>query len=387
MVCGVRLDREGAYMELKEKRMGLIPFTNLKAQYQSIKPEIDAAIQRVFESSQFILGKEVANFEASFARYCKVEHAIGVNSGTSALHLALLAAGVGSGDEVITVPFTFVATVSAIQYTGAKPVFVDVEPKSLTIDVTQIEKAITPKTKAIIPVHLFGQPADIDSILALAKNKGLKVIEDAAQAHGAQYKGKPVGGFGDLGCFSFYAGKNLGACGEGGAVTTNCAEMAEKIRQLRNWGSQKKYVYQIQGYNYRLEGIQGAILGVKLKHLDKWNQARQKNAQTYNEFFKGSGIVTPTVMSYGTHVYHVYAIRTPSRDQIHQALNEQEVQSLIHYPIPLHLQPSLVDLGYGEGDFPVAEKAAKEVLSLPIYPELKKEEMEKISNIVLEKGR
>src|ERR1035437_8012856 len=273
----------------------MIPFVDLRAQYHSIKQEVDAAIARVLENSAFILGSEVAAFEKEFAAYCGALYAAGVNSGTSALHLALLAAGVGPGDEVITVPFTFVDTVAAVGYTGARPVFVDIDPPLYTIDVGRIEAAITPRTKVILPVHLYGQPADMDPILEIARRHNLLVIEDAAQAHGALYKGKRVGSLGDIGCFSFYPGKNLGAYGEGGAVVTNHPEHNRIIRMLRDWGAEKRYHHVLKGYNYRMEGIQGAILRVKLRKLDQWTACRQAYAREYTKLLEGSGVLTPTV--------------------------------------------------------------------------------------------
>jgi dTDP-4-amino-4,6-dideoxygalactose transaminase len=348
----------------------VIPFVDLKAQYQSIKPEIDDAIQRVLDSTQFILGEEVAGFETEFAAYCNARHAIGVNTGTSALHLALLALGIGPGDEVITVPFTFVASVAAIVYTGARPVFVDIDPRSFTMDVRQIEAAVTPATKAILPVHLYGQPADMDPILAIAQRYGLAVVEDAAQAHGAEYKGRRVGSLGDLGCFSFYPGKNLGAYGEGGAVVTNSSEHTRTIRMLRDWGAERKYHHVLKGYNYRLEGMQGAILRVKLRHLETWTAARRAHAARYTRLLDGGSLQLPAEMPYARHVYHVYAVRTAQRASLQQALNDAGIQTGIHYPIPVHLLPAYADLGYGAGDFPCAEQAANEVLSLPMYAEL-----------------
>jgi len=357
----------------------MIPFVDLKAQYRSIKGEVDAAIARVLESGQFVLGDEVAAFEDEFAAYCRVRYAIGVNSGTSALHLALLAAGIGPGDEVITVPFTFIATVAAIVYTGARPVFVDIEPRSCTMDVSQIENSITPHTKAILPVHLYGQPADMDPILEIGRRYGLIVIEDAAQAHGAEYKGRRVGSISDLGCFSFYPGKNLGAYGEGGAVTTNNAAYACAIRMLRDWGTERKYYHEVKGYNYRMEGIQGAILRVKLHHLETWTEARRAHATRYNALLSGSTVDTPTDMPYARHVYHVYAVRTSQRDVLQQSLHAQGIQTGIHYPIPIHLQAAYADLGYQSGSFPYSEQLARHVLSLPMYPEISKAQLETIS--------
>jgi dTDP-4-amino-4,6-dideoxygalactose transaminase len=354
----------------------------LKAQYQSIKLEIDAAIQNVLESSQFVLGEEVENFEKEFAAYCQAAHAIGVNSGTSALHLALLAAGIGPGDEVITVPFTFAATVAAILYTGARPVFVDIEPRSFTMDVSQIEQAVSKRTKAILPVHLYGQPADMDPILETARQHKLVVIEDAAQAHGAEYKGRRVGAIGDLGCFSFYPGKNLGAYGEGGAVTTNNERYAGEVRALRDWGQKKKYYHALKGYNYRMEALQGAVLRVKLRHLESWTEARRTHAVRYDQLLTRCVVKTPEAMPYGRHVYHVYAICTAQRDGLQKRLNAAGVQTGIHYPIPVHLQEAYADLGYQHGDFPQSEIASGEVLSLPMFAELTNEQIKTVAKEV-----
>ena len=347
-----------------------VPYLDLKAQYQSIKPEIDAAIARVLESCQFVLGPEVAGFEQEFAAYCGTAECIALNSGTSALHLALLAAGVGPGDEVITVPFTFVASVSAVTYAGARPVLVDIDPRSFTMDPAQIEAAITPRTKAILPVHLYGQSADMDPIMEIARRHRLVVIEDAAQAHGAKYKGRPVGSIGDMACFSFYPGKNLGAYGEGGAVTTNNPEHARTIRMLRDWGQDRKYHHVLRGFNYRMEGFQGAILRVKLRHLEAWTEARRAVVRQYDELLADAGVETPKEMPWGRHVYHVYTLRTDDRDGLQSALQADGIQTGIHYPVPAHLQPAYADLGYGRGAFPRSEAAAEQVLSLPLYPEL-----------------
>jgi dTDP-4-amino-4,6-dideoxygalactose transaminase len=360
----------------------VIPFVDLKAQHAEIKDEISAAIQHVIDTCQFTLGPEVSAFETEFAAYCQSEQGIAVNSGTSALHLALLAAGIGPGDEVITVPFTFVATVSAIYYTGAKPVFVDIDPRSFTMDATQIEAAITPRTKAIIPVHLYGQTADMDPILSIAKKRGLIVIEDAAQAHGAEYKARRAGSMGDMGCFSFYPGKNLGAVGEGGMVTTNNPEFARTIRMLRDWGAEKKYQHVLKGYNYRMEGIQGAVLRVKLRRLESWTEARRTAAAHYDRLFAGSSVPTPEAAPYARHVYHVYAIRTAQRQAWQAALQEQGVQTGIHYPIPVHLLPAFADLGYARGQFPHSEQAADEVLSLPMFPGLTAEQCGQVAEAV-----
>ena len=362
----------------------MIPFVDLKAQYQSIKEEVNGAIQGVLDSCQFTLGSEVVAFEKEFAEYSGSVHGMGVNTGTSALHLALLAAGVGKGDEVITVPFTFVATVSAIDYTGAKAVFVDIDPVTFTMDPKQVEAAITPRTRAIIPVHLYGQTADMDPIMAIAKKHGLVVIEDAAQAHGAEYKGRRCGSIGDMGCFSFYPGKNLGAAGEGGMVVTANPEFARTIRMLRDWGAEKKYHHVLKGYNFRLEGIQGAILRVKLRHLEKWTEARRSAAKRYDSLLIGSGVGLPKQMGYARHVYHIYAVRTNDRAAMQEALNAQGVQTGIHYPFPVHLLPAFADLGYTAGQFPHSERAANEVLSLPMFPELTQEQSVVVSRAVRE---
>ncbi|GAA3104680.1 DegT/DnrJ/EryC1/StrS family aminotransferase [Rhizobium viscosum] len=349
----------------------MIPFLDLKAQYQSIKSEIDAAVLGVLASGQYILGEEVVRLEQEFADFCEVKHAIAVNTGTSALHLSLLAAGVGPGDEVITVPFTFVATVSAICYTGARPVFVDVEPVTLTMDAAQLEAKITARTKAIIPVHLYGQMADMDAIKAIADHHRIPVIEDACQAHGARYKGARAGSIGTSGCFSFYPGKNLGACGEGGIIVTNRDDHAKTMRMLRDWGQEQRYHHLLKGFNYRMDAIQGAILRIKLRHLEAWTEARRAHARRYSSLLAGSAhLKTPVEITDRRHVYHVYAIRSRDRDELQRVLSAEGIQSGLHYPIPVHLQKAHADLGYQAGDFPVSEAAAREVLSLPIYPEM-----------------
>ena len=360
----------------------MIPFVDLRAQYLSIKHDVDAAIQGVLDSCQFTLGNEVSAFEQEFAAYCACTHGIGVNTGTSALHLALLAAGVGPGDEVITVPFTFVATVSAIGYTGARPVFVDIDPRSYTMDPAAIERAIGPRTKAIVPVHLYGQPADMDPILDIARRRGLAVIEDACQAHGAEYKGRRAGSMGDLGCFSFYPGKNLGAYGEGGMVVTHDAGHARTIRMLRDWGAEKKYHHVLKGFNFRLEGIQGAVLRVKLRHLEQWTQARRAAAAHYDALLAGTGVATPHAGEDMRHVYHLYVVRTARRQAWQDALGAQGIQTGIHYPTPVHLLPAYADLGHRAGDFPHAEQAANEVLSLPMFPELTASQCETVAQAV-----
>jgi len=305
-----------------------------------------------------------------------------VNSGTSALHLALLAAGIGPGDEVITVPFTFVATVAAIRYTGARPVFVDIDPGSLTMDPKRLETALTPRTRAVLPVHLYGQPADMDPIVAFARRHDLVVIEDAAQAHGARYNGRRVGSLGDIACFSFYPGKNLGAYGEGGAVVTASADVAKTVRMLRDWGQEQKYMHVLRGFNYRLEGIQGAVLSVKLKYLDEANRRRAVNAWRYSHLLEGAGVEMPRTMPDRTHVFHVYAVRSKHRDALQRHLTERQVQTGIHYPVPVHLTPAHADLGYHQGDFPESERAANEVLSLPMFPELTEEQIVTVAEAV-----
>jgi dTDP-4-amino-4,6-dideoxygalactose transaminase len=358
----------------------MIPFVDLKAQYRTIKPEIRQAIDEVLESQHFVLGPQVKAFEHEFAAYTSSQYAIGVNTGTSALHLALLAAGVGPGDEVITVPFTFVASVASIVYTGARPVLVDIDPLSYTIDPARIEAAITPRTKAILPVHLYGRPADMDPILAIAHRHGLLVIEDAAQAHGAEYRGRRAGSLGDLGCFSFYPGKNLGAYGEGGAVTTNNPEFARAVRMLRDWGAETKYNHILKGYNFRLEEIQAAVLRVKLRHVQAWTTARRAHARRYSALLAGTPVVTPREMDDARHVYHIYAIRSNDRAGLQQSLTAAGVQTGIHYPIPVHLLPAHADLGYAPGDFPHSERAAAEVLSLPMYAELAAEQLQAVAD-------
>ena len=358
----------------------MIPYVDLKAQYAGIQEEIRAAVNEALASCQFVLGPAVAEFEREFAAYCGARHAAGVNSGTSALHLALLAAGIGPGDEVITTPFTFVATVATIQYAGARPVLADIEPGSFTIDPRRIEATITARTKAIVPVHLYGQTADMDPILELARQRKLVVIEDAAQAHGAEYKGRRAGSLGDMACFSFYPVKNLGAYGEGGAVTTNGPEYDRKLRMLRNWGAERRYQHLLKGYNYRMDGIQGAVLRVKLRHLEDWTEARRALARRYGEML--DPVTAPLEMPYARHVYHAYTIRTQQRAGLEAALREAGIETAIHYPVPVHLQPAYADLGFRRGDFPEAERAANEVLSLPIFPELTVEQVQTVAAAV-----
>lgn len=361
-----------------------IPLVDLKAQYTSVKPEIDAAIQRVIDNTSFILGKEVSEFEKNFAAFCRAQFCIGIDSGTAALHLALLLCDVKPGDEVITTTHTFIATAEVISVIGANPVFVDIDPRTYNIDPNKIERAITPRTKAIIPVHLYGQPAEMDAILEIARRHNLRVIEDAAQAHGAEYRGRRAGTMGDIACFSFYPGKNLGAYGDAGAIVTNNAELAERARMLRDHGRRAKYEHLIVGYGYRLDALQAAILGAKLPHLENWNARRRAIADYYTELLTNADVVTPYVPPYITPIYHIYAIRHAQRDELQKHLKARGIETGIHYPIPLHLQPVYANLGYKRGDFPHAEKAAHEVLSLPMYPELTDAQVEMIVQAVKE---
>jgi dTDP-4-amino-4,6-dideoxygalactose transaminase len=362
--------------------MSKVPFVDLRAQYASIKPEIDRAIARVIENCHFILGPDVEAFEAALASWCGVTHAVGVNSGTSALHLALLAAGVKPGDEVITVSYTFVATAAAILYCGATPVYVDIDPASCTMDSARLEAAITPRTRVIMPVHLYGQCADMDPILSIARRHKLVVIEDAAQAHGATYRGRPAGSMGDLACFSFYPGKNLGAYGEGGAVVTNRDEWAAEMRVLRDQGQSRKYHHTRVGYNYRLEGLQGAVLGVKLTHLDRWNAARRDHAAAYRRVLAGSPVRVLSDMSWGTGVVHVFPVFTPERDALQAHLTAAGIATGIHYPIPVHLQPAFADPRYPAGSLPHTELAARQTLSLPMFAELTRDHIATVADAI-----
>ena len=355
-----------------------IRFADLATQNARLRPELDAAIAGVLDRSEFVLGPPVARFESKFAAYCGTDAAIGVNSGTSALHLALLAAGVKAGDEVITTAFTFVATVAAIGYAGARPVLVDISPATFTIDPAQIEAAITPRTRAIVPVHLYGQPADMDPILDIAGRHGLVVIEDACQAHGAEYRGRRVGSLGDAGCFSFYPSKNLGACGEGGMVVTSDPAIDRQVRLLRDWGQSSSYEHIVQGFNYRMEGLQGAVLCVKLGYLEQWNAARRANAARYNAAVHGPDIRAPQAMPYCRHVYHVYAARTSRRAQVQETFLRMGIETRVHYPHPIHLLEPWRHLGMREGSLPEAERAAREVLSIPVHPELSPEQVDRV---------
>ncbi len=351
-----------------------VPFLNLIAAYEDIKDEVLPAIENTLSKGQFVLGPAVAAFEKDFADFCNTKHAIGVNTGTSALHMALLAAGVGDGDEVITVSHTFVATVAAICYAGAKPVLVDIDPVRMTMDPACIEAAITPKTKAIIPVHLYGQTADMQPILDIAKKHNLIVIEDACQAHGATYQGIVAGSMGHMGCFSFYPGKNLGAYGEGGAITTNDDNYVKRAKILRDWGAEVRYKHEEFGFNARLEGIQGTVLGIRLKYLANLNAKRAEIAAIYDKGLQDIELTTPWKDPSSLHVYHIYAVRTPRRNELQTFLQDNDIQTGLHYPIPVHLQKAYKFLGYSKGQLPISEQAASEVLSLPMCPYLNAEQ-------------
>ena len=361
-----------------------VKFVDLSAQHKALESEIKAVFDRVLANCSFVLGPEVDKFEKAFAAYCGAAHCIAVTNGTAALQLVLQGLGVGPGDEVITVAHTFIATAEAINAAGARPVFVDILPDSYTMNPSKLEAAITPRTKAIIPVHLYGQPADMDAINAIAAKHNLPVIEDSCQAHGAKYKGRPTGSLGRAACFSFYPSKNLGACGEGGAITTNDAELAKKVRMLRDHGSVKKYEHDFPAYNLRLEGIQGGVLAVKLPHLDGWNANRRALAKRYDELFTGSKVLTPKQMNYAQHVYHLYVVVVEDREALKKALSEQGIENGLHYPIPLHLQKAYADLGYKKGDFPVSEHVAANHVSLPMYAELPMEHVEFVAKTVRE---
>jgi len=362
-----------------------VPFLDLKSQYETMKDEIHTAINQVIDKTAFAGGPFVEQFEKEFARFCNCAHAVGVGSGTDALWLPLLALGVGSGDEVITVPSTFIATAEAISFCGATPVFVDIEERTYNMNPRLLESAITQKTKAIIPVHLFGQPVDMDPIMEIARKHNLYVIEDACQAHGSEYKGNKAGSMGDAAAFSFYPGKNLGAYGEGGAVVTNNAELAKIMKMFRDHGQSQKYYHGIIGWNARLDGLQGSILSAKLRHLDKWNEARRNHAHTYTKLLSGTdGVITPYEADYAKHVYHIYAIRVKDRDTLISRLAERDIFCGIHYPVPVHLQQAYSSLGLGKESFPIAEKCAEEFVSLPMFAELTGEQVEYVAQTIKE---
>lgn len=359
----------------------MIPFSELKTQYENIKQEIQEAFNQVFESSWFILGKNVTEFEREFASYCHAKYGIGVGSGTEALHLALLACGIQPGDEVITVANTAVPTISAISLAGARPVLVDIDPATYTINPELIPEKITARTKVILPVHLYGQPVDMDPLLEIAYQNGLRVIEDACQAHGAEYKGKKIGALGDIGCFSFYPSKNLGAYGDGGIVTTNDPQLAEQVWLLRNYGQRKRYYHDVVGFNSRLDELQAAFLRKKLNHLDEWNKRRRQLAQIYHDHLE-QVVVRPLAKEYAYHIYHLYVIRCLEREKLQNYLTENNIQTLIHYPVPVHIQKAYVDLNIEPGSLPITEQYASEILSLPMFPELKDEDVFYVADMI-----
>jgi len=360
-----------------------IPFVDLRSQHVFLSEEIGLAVSSVLSESSFTLGKQVKQFEEEFASFCGADYAVGVGSGTDALHLALRALGVGPGDEVITVPNTYIATVEAVIMCGARPVFVDIDEETYLMDASRLEDAITEKTKAIIPVHLYGQPADMAAILSVATRHGIKVLEDACQSHGASIGNAKTGCFGDAACFSFYPSKNLGAIGDGGIVVTNDGEISERVARLRSHGEENKYSHIEPGFCSRLHGIQASVLRVKLKHLERWNKARRYNAHVYDSLLEESAVERPQCKDSNYHVYHLYVIRAENRDKLREHLAAQNIEAGIHYPIPLHLQPALKKYGYKKGDFPVAEKVSDEILSLPMFPELREPDIERVAREVI----
>jgi dTDP-4-amino-4,6-dideoxygalactose transaminase len=367
--------------------MERIPYLDIQAQYDGIRSEVLTALGEICESGRFAQGPATLDFEKKFATYCGVNHCVSLNSGTSALHLALRCLNVGPGDEVVTVSMTFIATAWAISYVGATPVFVDIDPVRRTLCPDNLEAAITSRTRAIIPVHLYGMPAEMDRIVAIAEQHGLPVIEDAAQAHGARYRGRLVGQFGQIACFSFYPTKNLGAYGEGGALITNDASLAQRARSLRDHAQSQKYLHNEIGFNYRMDTFQGAVLSIKLKHLDEWNTARVGCARHYTELLKDSSYKLPTHISDSECVWHCYVIESPERDRIRSALQDVGIQSAVHYPVPVHLQKAYAHLGYRSGDLPVTEALCEHCLSLPIYPELSKEKILTVASSLLDLER
>jgi dTDP-4-amino-4,6-dideoxygalactose transaminase len=359
-----------------------VPFVDLQADYQELKPQIDAAIQQVLDTSSYILGPAVSAFEPAFADFCRVDHAVGVNSGYSAIELALRAYGIGPGDEVITQANTFIATILPILNVGATPVLIDIEPDYYNLDPKRLEPAITPATRAIMPVHLYGHPADMGPIMEIAQRHNLLVIEDSAQAHGATYNGRRTGGLGHAAAFSFYPAKNLGAFGDAGAFTSNEPAATEQVRLLRNLGQPVKYLHDLHGFNYRMDSIHAAILGVKLNHLEAWNDNRRVLARRYNELLAGLPIVTPAEAPWAEHVYHLYIIRTARRAELMEHLGQHGVASALHYPVPPHLQKALAHLGYGLGDFPLTEQYAHEILSLPMYPSMTRAAQDRVAEVL-----
>jgi len=369
-------------MTTRNETAHAVPYLDLPAQMKVIRKDVDAAIARTLDHCSFCLGPDVAQFEKDFARFCGAEHCVGFNNGTSALHAAMLLLDVGRGDEVITTPSTFVATSWAISYVGAKPVFVDIEDATFNLNPALVERAITPRTKAVLPVHLYGHPVDLDPLLAISRKHNLPLVEDAAQAHGAKYRGKTVGTFGVISCFSFYPGKNLGAYGEGGGLVTNNAAFAARARALREHGSSQRYYHDEVGFNYRMEGIQGAVLGVKLKYLEAWTRERARVAHRYHALLAGTPLLLPREAEYAHSAWHLYVVRHPRRDELKKHLEAHQIGCALHYPLPLHLQKCYASLGHREGAFPIAEKAARECLSLPIYPELTDAQILRVANVI-----
>jgi dTDP-4-amino-4,6-dideoxygalactose transaminase len=363
-----------------------IPLVDLKVQYRSLEGELNRAVQAVMERGDFILGGEVSEFEEEFAAFCGANYCVGMATGTDAIHLGLLACGIRQGDEVITAANSFIASASGISFSGAKPVFADIDPKTYTLDPASIEKAITPRTKALLPVHLYGQMCDMDAIMDIARRHSLKVVEDACQAHGAEWKGRRAGSFGNIAAFSFYPGKNLGAYGDGGAATTNDPAIADHLKMLRNYGQRVKYQHDFLAFNSRLDTMQAAILRVKLRHMEKWNEMRRQAATHYTEILAPKGVPTPSVSPSAAHVFHIYAIRSKRRDELVKFLNGKGIGAGIHYPVAIPLQKAYCELGHQPGDFPHAEAACREELSLPMYPELTREQIEEVCAAVLEFG-
>jgi dTDP-4-amino-4,6-dideoxygalactose transaminase len=361
-----------------------VPFIDLRAQHRALRDELDQAVQRVMERADFALGEDVARFEEEFATFCGTRYAVGVDSGLSALELSLRAFGIGPGDEVIVPAHTFIATAAAVTFAGARLILVDVDPATYNMDVAQIEAAITSRTRAIIPVHLYGLPAEMDAILGLADKHGLIIIEDACQAHGALYKGRRVGSLGHAAAFSFYPTKNLGGCGDGGMMATDDAQVAERVRAMRNCGQKEKYRHELPPFNHRLDTLQAAILRVKLRCLESWIEARQRNAALYTKLLVGNGVTTPVEAPDSVHVYHLYVVRTPQRDALQARLREQGIGTAIHYPIPIHLQPFYVRNGFHRGQFPVTEQLCGEILSLPMFPEMTAEQVRYVAAQVIE---
>lgn len=359
-----------------------VPYLDLQAQLRPLRGELEAVFARTLDRTSFCLGPDVAQFEKDFARFCGVEHAVGFNSGTSALHVAIRLLNIGPGDEVISTPSTFMATSWAISYVGAKPVYVDIDDQTCCINPALVEKAITPRTKAVLPVHLYGHPCDMDPLLAICNKHGIPLVEDAAQAHGAKYHGKKTGTFGRMAGFSFYPGKNLGACGEGGVLVMNDPALAARARSLREHGSTVRYYHDEIGYNYRMEGIQGGVLAVKLKHLDTWTIGRRRAAHLYHELLKDTPLQLPIEAKDVESCYHLYVVRHPRRDELKKHLEANKVGCALHYPLPVHLQKCYANLGYKTGDFPVAEKLGRQCLSLPIYPELTDENIVRVSEVI-----